>query len=144
MLDSMDDGCVKLFVIHSALQLRRSHPDLFQKGDYTPLWAEAPHDQRIIAFARRFENKGVIVVAPRLLAAILKAPGLLPLGAQNWGDARLALPWLPPDTTLVDVFGDRLLNVQRDERGAHLALGEILRDFPVGLIYFETVPSGPT
>jgi len=144
MLDSMGDGRAKLFVIHQALQLRRTHPDLFQKGDYAPLWAEAPHDQRIIAFSRRFENKGVIVVVPRLLASIIKAPGLLPLGKQIWDDARLALPWLPPDTTLIDVFGDRLLTAQRDERGAHLALSEILRDFPVGLIYFETVPSGPT
>ena len=52
-----------------------------------PLSADAPHDQRIIAFARRFENNGVIVVAPRLLARLLKTPGLLPLGAPTWGDA---------------------------------------------------------
>ena len=143
MLDSIEDGRAKLFVVHSALQLRRTHADLFQKGDYTPLSAETPHDQRIIAFARRFENKGVIVIAPRLLADIVKVPGLLPLGAQSWGDARLALPWLSADAILVDVFGDRVLTPQRDERGAHLALSEILRDFPVGLIYFETAAPAP-
>src|SRR5262249_19151561 len=32
MLEGMDDGRAKLFVIHSALQLRRTHTDLFQKG----------------------------------------------------------------------------------------------------------------
>ena len=143
MLDRLDDGRAKLLVIHAGLQLRRAHPDLFQRGDYVPLWADGPHQERIIAFARRFENGGIIVVAPRLLAGALKTPGMLPLGASTWGGAGIELPWLSPDATIRDVVTGRSLCLEGEEQGARLALSEALRDFPVALIHFEmaTTPS---
>jgi (1->4)-alpha-D-glucan 1-alpha-D-glucosylmutase len=137
MLDRLEDGRAKLLVIHTALQLRRALPDLFQRGEYVPVWVDAPHDQRIIAFARRFESGGVIVVAPRLLAAALKEPGTLPLGAPTWSDAGLALPWLSRNATLRDMFTGRPLSLEVGEHGARLALSEALRDFPVALVHFE-------
>jgi (1->4)-alpha-D-glucan 1-alpha-D-glucosylmutase len=137
-LERLDDGRAKLMVIHAALQLRRAHPDLFQRGDYVPLWADAPHDQRIVAFARRFEGGGVIAVAPRLLAGLLETPGMLPLGAPTWGEAGLALPWLSPQATLQDLLTGRSVSLESDDYSARLALKETLRDFPVGLISFET------
>jgi len=137
MLERLDDGQAKLLVIYTALQLRRAQPDLFRGGEYVPVSADAPHDQRIIAFARRFESSGVIVVAPRLLAAMLKRPGTLPLGAPAWGDAGLALPWLSRNAILRDTFTGRALSLDRDEHGARLALSEALRDFPVALVHFE-------
>jgi (1->4)-alpha-D-glucan 1-alpha-D-glucosylmutase len=140
-LNRLDDGRAKLLVIHAALQLRRAHPDLFQRGDYVPLSADAPHDQRIVAFARRFEDRGVIVVAPRLLAGLLESPGVLPLGALTWGETCIALPWLSPQATLQDLLTGGSVSLESDERGARLALKQTLRDFPVGLIAFETTPA---
>jgi (1->4)-alpha-D-glucan 1-alpha-D-glucosylmutase len=142
MLDRLDDGRAKLLVIHAALRSRRAHGEVFQKGAYVPLSADAPHDQRIIAFARRFEKHGVIVVAPRLLARLVEQPGMLPLGAPTWGETRLALPWLAPEARLEDLLTGRSLSIEKDERGAVLALAEVLRDFPVGLLFFTTPADG--
>jgi len=141
MLDRLDDGRAKLLTLHAALQARHAHRDVFQKGAYMPLSADAPHDQRIIAFARRFENRGVIVVAPRLLAPLVERPGMLPLGAPTWGATRIALPWLAPEARLRDLLTGRSLSVEKDERGAVLALAELLRDFSVALISFEAPAS---
>src|SRR5262249_7794280 len=99
MLDTLPDGRAKLLVIHTALALRRADPDLFQRGGYVPLWADSPHEQSMIAFARRFETRGLIVVAPRLLAGMVTTPGALPLGATTWRESSLALPWLTAKTT---------------------------------------------
>jgi (1->4)-alpha-D-glucan 1-alpha-D-glucosylmutase len=138
----LDDGRAKLLVIHAALRSRRTHGEVFQQGAYVPLSADAPHDQRIIAFARRFEKHGVIVVAPRLLARLVEQPGMLPLGAPTWGETRLALPWLAPEARLEDLLTGRSLSIEKDERGAVLALAEVLRDFPVGLLFFTTPADG--
>jgi len=140
MLDRLDDGRCKLLVTHAALQLRRAHPELFQRGDYVALSADAPHDQRIIAFARRFENMGVIVIAPRLLAAMVRAPGVVPLGASTWGKTGLALPWLSPQARLECALTGRPVVLEDNGRGPWLSLAETLSTFPVGLMCFDARP----
>ena len=59
----MDEGLPKLWVIHHALWLRRERSHAFgPKGAYTPLWAQGPQDQRVIAYLR---GDDVLTVVPR-------------------------------------------------------------------------------
>jgi (1->4)-alpha-D-glucan 1-alpha-D-glucosylmutase len=82
------DGRVKQAVIARLLAARRDDPDLFAAGGYEPLAAEGEGAAHVVAFARRLEDRAVVVAVPRLVAQRLADPATLALG---WGDTRIAV-----------------------------------------------------
>jgi (1->4)-alpha-D-glucan 1-alpha-D-glucosylmutase len=92
LLDTREDGRVKLYVTHRALSYRRERQDLFLQGEYVPVAATGPLDRHISAFARRYGNHAVLLVVPRLLAQVIPDPTTLPLGPELWSDSWLLLP----------------------------------------------------
>ena len=82
-----EDGKVKLLLTHLLLQLRSSNKDLFGKGPYIPLDVTGKYKNNIIAFARRYERKWLIVALSLHTAA---------LSTQNdgidWADTCVKLP----------------------------------------------------
>ena len=77
-----ESGLSKLFLIRTALGLRRRRPELFdRRGVYRPLWAAGERREHAIAYARGAEP-GAVAVVPRLVIG---------LGGE-WGDTSLALP----------------------------------------------------
>jgi (1->4)-alpha-D-glucan 1-alpha-D-glucosylmutase len=87
LLQNWCDGRIKMFVIARLLQLRRTHPDLFAAGTYTPLVATGALAESVVAFERRHSSNAVLILVPRLTAAL----GFPPLG-ELWRDTRVALP----------------------------------------------------
>lgn len=85
------DGRCKLLLTKIGLHARKHHPGLFSRGAYIPLRATGKHAAHIFAFARQFENKTAIVIAPRLLAALTPKAGDIPVG-RIWEDTALAVP----------------------------------------------------
>jgi (1->4)-alpha-D-glucan 1-alpha-D-glucosylmutase len=84
-----EDGRVKLWVTAAVLRHRRRDPSLFLAGDYVAL-ASDPADAPLVAFARRHQDRAVVVIAPRQASKLVKDRSW-PTGAA-WGDARLILP----------------------------------------------------
>ena len=68
LLDSWDDGRLKLYVTWKLLNFRRAHPDLFSQGEYIPLSVTGPGADHIIAFARHLHDEWCVVAVPRLIA----------------------------------------------------------------------------
>ncbi len=62
----------KEFVTWRMLQLRQQLPDLFEQGEYPPLKASGDGAGGVTAFARRHEDRWLIILAPRLT---YRAPG---------------------------------------------------------------------
>jgi (1->4)-alpha-D-glucan 1-alpha-D-glucosylmutase len=81
------DGRIKLFLTQRMLQFRRQHPDLFERGAYIPLTITGAFAESAVSFARRVEDKWVVIVAPRLSSCV----GFPPLG-EKWHDTAVALP----------------------------------------------------
>lgn len=108
------DGRIKLSLVQTLLRLRRENFDLFAKGDYAPLSASGAFAESVFAFARRFENRTLVVIAPRLTAKV----GFPPI-AEAWRDTTLELPF--GGENLRDVFTGREWNP---------ALAESLRELP--------------
>jgi (1->4)-alpha-D-glucan 1-alpha-D-glucosylmutase len=139
LVEHIEDGRAKLFVIRRALDLRRADPELFAQGDYRPLTVEGPHADRLCAFSRRFGERTVMVVAPRLLAGLVPEP--------DTADAPLPDPFDHPgwSSTWIEApahdLHDRLSGVlqqTRTERDRHLVCAaELLQRFPVGLLTSE-------
>lgn len=127
LLSSMQDGRVKLFLIHRLLKARGDNPDLFRKGEYLPLGVEGQYSHNIIAFARRREDKWAITVAPRFLTRVV-AEGKIPLAEAVWGDTKVILPQGAPSVWFNAVSG-RETSCQDK-----IPVGASLKYFPVSLL----------
>jgi len=78
----------KLFVTSRLLHLRRECAELFASGDYEPLQTEGRHKEHVLAFARRHEQKRIVVVLAKWMAQLMKAERQLPIG-DTWADTRV-------------------------------------------------------
>ncbi len=112
ILQRMDEGLPKMWLIRQALHLRRRQPECFgQQGAYTPLEVEGEQSGHAIALMRGTE---VAAVAPRL-----------PMRLKNsWGDT---VVHLPPGNWHNVLNGDT-------EQGGEVSLASILSRFPVALM----------
>ncbi|HET7341753.1 MAG TPA: malto-oligosyltrehalose synthase [Methylomirabilota bacterium] len=127
----MEDGRVKLFLVHEALAFRRARRALFERGDYRPLEARGVWAEHVCAFARVADGAAAVTVIPRLLAR--RGAETPPLGDGYWADTTVELP---PE------LGGRLRNALTGERvetraagaAAVLPLGAALASFPVALL----------
>jgi (1->4)-alpha-D-glucan 1-alpha-D-glucosylmutase len=101
LLGGWGDGRIKLFLTQQLLLFRRKDPELFEHGNYEPLATSGTFGDSCIAFARRWEKKQIVVLAPRLT----KRVGFPPIG-EAWKDTAVQLP--KNLTALHDLFtGDR-------------------------------------
>lgn len=90
LLEYRKDGRIKLWVTHCGLSARQAHRELFEQGDYEPLFARGEAEDNIVAFTRQWGNQWVVAIAPRFLNSRIE-PGEYPIG-KVWGDTTLALP----------------------------------------------------
>ncbi|HEV3400534.1 MAG TPA: malto-oligosyltrehalose synthase [Acidimicrobiales bacterium] len=115
VLALVDEGAPKLWLVHRALEVRRSHPAAFGPGSsYEPLVADGEKEAHVVAFVRGAETAQVAVVVPRLV---------LGLGG-DWAGTTVTLP----DGRWTDVLGG-------SEVGGGPAEVEILlSEFPMALL----------
>jgi (1->4)-alpha-D-glucan 1-alpha-D-glucosylmutase len=81
------DNRVKLFVTARLLAARRTHPELFTRGDYKPLHVTGSRAKHVIAFAREFSGRCAITIASRLTYAVVDART-----PDWWADTAVVLP----------------------------------------------------
>jgi (1->4)-alpha-D-glucan 1-alpha-D-glucosylmutase len=108
-----DSGAAKLWVVRTALRLRRDRPDLF--SGYGPVRATGPAADHVLAFDRG----GAITIGTRL-----------PLGLERrggWADSTVSLPSGRWRDLLTDGQGSRPF---QGETG----VGELLAAYPVALL----------
>lgn len=130
LLDSAEDGRIKLYVTLRALTCRRDLPDLFTEGAYLPLEMSGSHAARVVAFARRLGDPEAIVAVPRLVAGLMRE-GAMPLG-EVWGDTRLCLPPDAAGARYQNVFTGESLVPSGD--GLALRCADLFASFPVALL----------
>jgi (1->4)-alpha-D-glucan 1-alpha-D-glucosylmutase len=120
LLSNWQDGAIKLFVTHVALEARRSLRQVFLEGDYTALLA----GDHVVAFSRSLGTQRLIVGAPRLARRLTRGERRWPLGAA-WGDQEITLP----AGRYRDAFTGRVLDVSGSIR-----LAECFAAFPLFLL----------
>lgn len=129
----MEDGRIKLFTISRTLALRKRWPELFSGGAYIPLTVTGARAKHLLAFARKLEDKLLIVAVPRLCAELLGRRRELPCGPRIWNGTTVELPVNPP-ARLRNVLTDELTEVG-SQPNVHAST--LLAQFPVALLISE-------
>ncbi|MFH1874150.1 MAG: malto-oligosyltrehalose synthase [Pseudomonadota bacterium] len=127
LLANKEDGRLKLFLIFQALQARNTHADIFLNSTYVPLEISGKHKEHIIGFARKLDQKWLIILVPRFLTSLIQE-NVPPLGNEIWEDTQLILPTGAP-RNWQDIFTDQKININE-----HIQIGQILNQFPVAML----------
>jgi (1->4)-alpha-D-glucan 1-alpha-D-glucosylmutase len=137
LLDSMQDGRIKLYVTWRSLALRQAYPDLFRHGDYYALNAVGQKVDRGCALARHYQGLEAIVVAPRLIVRLLDKNldknGNEPLGDAVWQDTSVVLPLHKP-RPYQNVFTGQIVYPEAGGGTCCLPLAALLTHFPLALL----------
>lgn len=134
LLGEWREGTPKLFIIYKALQFRREHSQLFREGTYLPLAVEGDFKDHVCAFARQKGGQAVLVVAPRFLSRLIKAPGEKALGEAVWKGTRVTVPKEIETNRFRDLFTGEVVETIRENGERALPLGRLLAFFPVAML----------
>jgi (1->4)-alpha-D-glucan 1-alpha-D-glucosylmutase len=128
LLENYEDARIKMWITMRAMEFRREHPALFQKGSYLPL-ENSDSNRHLCAFARVLGKEAgsetAIVAVPRF-AYTLMGGNLLPPLDQIWSEATIKLPQDSPNEFENIFTGERV----RSKDGV-LLCNELFRSFPV-------------
>ncbi len=139
LLQTSQDGRIKLYLTYRLLQYRRVHDQLFALGTYLPLNATGEHKANVCAFARMMDDEALVVLAPRLLSGLTGGVRRLPLGTDVWGATWLELPEEEENQTYRHLFTGEVLTVGTYKGAVGLSVGEMCHAFPVAVL--ERVPT---
>jgi (1->4)-alpha-D-glucan 1-alpha-D-glucosylmutase len=129
LLERMEDGRAKLYATWKSLAARRAHPSLFSLGEYHALEARGARASRLCAFARVNAGAAAVLVAPRLIGAIVDTAGV-PLGRAAWADTSIVLSDGIAGTYR-NAFTEEIVKCDRTRE---LAAAEVLANFPVAIL----------
>ncbi len=128
LLHDCRDGRIKLWVTTQALNFRRDHRELFQRGSYVPLEVAKGREEHVVAFARIHQGDTAIIAAPRLSYTLMRGKEEAPTGAV-WGDSELSLPPEAGGQQFRNIFTGEVLSV-----GQAILCRELFASFPVALL----------
>ena len=127
LLRDWKDGRIKTWTMMRLLRFRREHPDLFQQGSYEPLTTADEKSGHVIAFARRWQGRAIVVAVPRFMCALTKGDMRPPIG-EVWEDS--AIPLEEPSAEWENVLtGERI-----QSRDSRLLCREVFASFPVAVL----------
>ena len=138
LLETPEDGRVKLYLIWKTLCLRKQWPEVFRKGEYLPvLPLDGAQSEHVLAFVRKDDRASVLVVVPRLISSLIGENDVPPIGTGIWGDTQLLIPSLGQGGEYRNVFTGESGHVAAGGRYGTVLVGTIFEQFPVALCVME-------
>jgi len=136
LLETPEDGRIKLYLIWKTLCQRQQQPSLFEQGEYLPLAVAGAKAGHIIAFVRKLDGASAIIIAPRLIATLLNDADLPPLGAKIWGDTHVLFPYDSGEGCQNVFTGKDVELIPADDHSTgqrKITVSDALAEFPVAL-----------
>lgn len=134
LIDTSQDGRIKLYLTYRTLTFRREHFALFTQGTYQPLEVNGEKQDHVVAFVRTLKDESVLVVTPRLIVGLTGGKEQLPLGQRTWKDTWIALANEQVGQQFSNLFTGERLAVEDCEGTPGLPLAAICAHFPVALL----------
>lgn len=88
---SRNDGRIKLSLTKELAHLRKNEAALFEQGDYMPLEVKGRYAKHILAFARRYSHRCLIVVVPLHVLTIMQEQQK-EVDEINWHHTHIVIP----------------------------------------------------
>ena len=129
-----EDGMIKLFLICRALNFRKENREVFEKGDYIPLYAEGYKADNVCAFARKSDESVILVAVPRFFTKLVQQPDDLPFGEEVWKDSIVFLTFETEDSIYRNIFTDETVGTVSRGGRTVLYLSGAFANFPVALL----------
>jgi (1->4)-alpha-D-glucan 1-alpha-D-glucosylmutase len=133
LVETPEDGRIKMYLTWRALCLRQEHPELFQEGEYLPLVVEGAKANHVVAFVRKSAKANVLVVVPRLVAGLLNNIDVPPIGPRIWEDTEVLLPFCTCSEKYRNVFTGEILETEKSDDPEKVAVSKLLAEFPAAL-----------
>jgi (1->4)-alpha-D-glucan 1-alpha-D-glucosylmutase len=135
LMETWENGSVKLYVISKALAYRRENHVLFMEGAYIPLAGDGELADHICGFVRLQADKSVLVIVPRLMTAALNFSPEAPIAEKVWGDTGIVIPDEISDDTCNNVLtGERVEVVRGGAARRTLPLAKVFSHLPVAML----------
>jgi (1->4)-alpha-D-glucan 1-alpha-D-glucosylmutase len=128
-LEHWRDGRIKQALIRKILDLRHQMPNLFSRGDYSPLPVMGDLEEKVVAFTRSFEGSAVIVVIPRLVHRLLPGGDRITLDSNHLTSSILSLP-----EQLHGITFRSLLSDHRTTAETTLPMVSLIGRFPIAVL----------
>jgi (1->4)-alpha-D-glucan 1-alpha-D-glucosylmutase len=133
LLETPEDGRLKMYLIWRTLCLRQQQPDLFQQGAYLPLAVEGAKANHVVAFARKSGTTRALVVVPRLVGGLLNDLDLPPIGPRIWDDTHILVPLRSDSEKCRNALTGEVLDLRKTDGYAKIGVSKVLAEFPVAL-----------
>jgi (1->4)-alpha-D-glucan 1-alpha-D-glucosylmutase len=134
ILDRIEDGRARLYLVWRTLGLRRRYPGVFLEGEYLDLEATGPRAGHLCSFARRLEDRLVVVVATRWFARLEGLSDRFTPGSPVWEDTWIRCPCSFRAGGFRNILSRESVRVYRHGDGARIRAEDLFRCFPVALL----------
>jgi (1->4)-alpha-D-glucan 1-alpha-D-glucosylmutase len=133
LLQGPEDGRIKMHLIWKALCLRQEHPDVFERGGYSPAVVTGAKADHVLAFSRTLGSTTIFIAVPRLIATLMGDNDGPPVGPEVWADTQIVLP--EDSGNYWNAFtGEKLINSSAAKR---VLASDLFAKFPVALHFSE-------
>jgi (1->4)-alpha-D-glucan 1-alpha-D-glucosylmutase len=133
LMNNLDDGRAKLYLISELLTLRNANPELFAKGNYLPLTVEGPRMDHVCAFARVTSRQTLIIAAPRWFSQLIGNAHEATFDASVWRDTWLESPTPERETYFNVLTGERVQTIVRNGK-PQIPLTKLCGLFPTAIL----------
>lgn len=130
LLRDYRNGLIKQQLIYRLLQLRKAWPELFAQSAYLPLAVTGPRSRHVLAFARRYGDRQLLVVVPRLCGKHLDNSDLPLADVSFWKNTRVEAADDDAACTFIDLFTYRKHSVE----ASGWRIAELLSEWPVAVL----------
>lgn len=120
-------GKIKLWLLHTLMQLRRQQPELFASGEYLPLKVEGAYKDNVLAFARKHKLNIYIVAVSVHTASICKEQACTLL-EMDWKNTKIYLP------EKTDSEWEHVFTNVKDEHRNCISAQHLFNQFPFAII----------
>ena len=116
------------------MNLRRQHPRVFSEGEYLELKTGGPRSQHICAFARRLEDREVLVAVTRWFASLAGDSDRMPLGSPVWDDTWIEAPDSAHPRSYRNILTGETVQMRKHVDGTGFSAAAVCQCCPVALL----------
>jgi (1->4)-alpha-D-glucan 1-alpha-D-glucosylmutase len=92
LMETPEDGRIKLYLIFRVLNFRRQHLALFQEGNYVPLEAKGEKARHVVAFSRKKGERVILVMVGRFYHQLADDRSFVDPTGEIWKDTFVVVP----------------------------------------------------